>query len=156
MKGDGDMEFRSKILEMVALLVCPFDAMIDATAVEGMDGVAPELIPDPAKKLLAFIKEKLAANRAGYEDAIVDVVKRHLSESDVESILAFNKSAVGARLRSCTTQIQNDLSEANIHWRNETLELHLEEVKLLMGVTEPAPLDDDVLDAPNEPPPSAG
>ncbi len=136
------MTFREKILEMVAILVCPFDQMIADTKLDGLEDVPSELIPAPAQKLLTFIKEKFTANRIGYEDAIVAVVEKHLTENDVESILAFNKSAVGRKLRSLNMQIQNDLSDANISWRNSTMESHIEEFRELAGVTEPAPLED--------------
>jgi hypothetical protein len=130
---------RAKILEMIDLLVSPFDAVIDGVAVDGMEGVEPDLVPEPVQQMVTFIKEKLGANRAGYEDAMVAVVEKYLAEEDVDAVLAFNKSATGTKLRGVQQALQDDLMIASANWRNSTLEPHVEEVKRMIGATEPAP-----------------
>ncbi len=130
---------RQKILEMFEMLVTPFDKMIDGIAIDGMEGVEADLVPEPVQLVLALIKEKLTANRAAFEDGVVEIVQRYLTEEDVDTIIAFNKSAGGSKLRDCFGKIQDELSEAAGKWRNDTLEPHQDEVKRMLGAVEPSP-----------------
>lgn len=130
---------RKKILEMLDMLVSTFDNVIGSVAVDGMEGIEPDLIPEPVLQMQTFVKEKLGANRAGYEDAMVAVVEKYLTEEDVDAILAFNKSPSGTKLRGLIAGLQDDIMIAAANWRNSTLEPHVEEVKRMLGATEPAP-----------------
>lgn len=133
---------REKTLEMASLLIAPFEKMIDsASFVDGFEDVPHDLTPEPIRNLVTLIKEKLSEARTGYEDAIVEVISRYLTEDDVDVILAFNKSTAGQKLLAVNVKIQADLNESTGKWRNATLEPHLEEVKRVIGATEPAEAD---------------
>lgn len=128
------MDLRTKALTMIDILVGTFEHMIDNIAVDGLEGVDKELWPEEVKKLHAFIAEKLTEDRDGYENVIVDVISKHLDESDIDAIIEFNRSATGVKLRAINQTIQNEMMLVTGKWRNAALEKHTEEVKRLMGI----------------------
>jgi hypothetical protein len=133
---------REKALEMIELLVGPFEKMLDNIALyeAGESALLPDdELPQPMVELRNFIKEQLTAARAGYEDAVAEVIARYLTEEEVDVILAYNKSAAGQKLKSNDRLMQRDFMVASSKWRNATLEAHQGKMKALLGVVEPAP-----------------
>jgi hypothetical protein len=133
----------AEIIEMRDLLFGPFQNMIDTITVDGFEGVDPELFPEWAKRMLAFLKEKLSAARDAHERAIVAVFRKHLTEVDVDVILTYNRTSTAKKLREITKALFDDLQATSAQWRNATLEPHVDEVKRIMGIEEPAPRTDD-------------
>jgi hypothetical protein len=133
---------REKSLEMVELLVSPFQKMIDSIAMSeaGVAGVLPdEQLTPPLIALRDVIRAKLTEERAGYEDGAARVIESYLTENEVDQILAFNKSAVGQKLLGCHMQMQRDFMNMTAEWRYKALEAHQEEMKKILCVVEPAP-----------------
>lgn len=133
---------REKALEMVAMLVGPFENMLGNIALyeAGEDGLLPdEQLPQPLVELRNFIKEQLTAARAGYDDAVVEVIAQYLTEEEIDTVLAFNKSTAGQKLRGSDRLMQRDFMIASTKWRNSVLEAHQDKMKALLGVVEPAP-----------------
>lgn len=134
---------KEKALEMVGCLVGSFEKMIDSIAVTGIEGVAPADYPEPIKNLKSFICEKLTAARDGYEDGITKTVSKHLTEDEIDTVIAFNKSTAGRKMRELNEVMQADFMEATGKWRNATLEPYQEEIKQLLGVVEPGEVKAD-------------
>jgi hypothetical protein len=133
---------REKALEMVDMLVGPFENMLANIAVHetGENGLLPDdQLPQPLVELRNFIREQLTAARSGYEDAIAEVVAQYLTEGEVDTVLAFNKSEAGQKMRVGSRLMQRDFMIASAKWRNAVLEAHQGKMKILLGVVEPAP-----------------
>ncbi len=133
----------AEIIEMRDLLFGSFQHMIDTITVDGFEDVPPELFPEWAKHMLAFLKEKLSAARDAHETAIIGVFRKHLTEADVDVILTYNRTSTAKKLREITKALFDDLQETSAQWRNATLEPHVDEVKRIMGIEEPTPRTDD-------------
>ena len=139
-------------------------------------------LPPDLQRLVEITRESLGAARQAYEDKIVSIYEKHfspddltvlvpffksntnqqlrdggllnpaLTNEDIDTLAVFLKSEPGQKYRTLHIALQNELTIATSHWRNEALDSRREEIAKLLGFAEPeaAPVPTEV-----EPPPTA-
>jgi len=138
------INMREKILELFYLTTGNFDQLVESVAIEAGDGNAIDLddpsLPENLRKFVLAIKTKLYAARKEFEDATLEVYAKQLTETDVDTILEFQKSETGKKLKEIAGQLHDEIIETATNWRNSTLDKHREELSRILDVEEPEPM----------------
>lgn len=142
---------RQQILKLVDVQIKPFQQLIDEfAAIDGFQDIEHDLLPDFAKQAVTFIKDRLREGQPQYEDMVVNIIRKYLTTDEVQAILDVVKHPIIARLKKISQRIQQELIVGSSEWYNAVLEPHVETIKKMFPVIEPATLEETIATAPLE------